>query len=445
MKLLGITLQANLGWTDNVAGLVTSLNQRVGLVRRLLKWIPRCHIQPIVDGLVISKLRYGLPVFGQVRLQDTDPTHGNMKKLQGVLNDLMRLVANKRISDLSWSSLVLGFSVDEILLYPGTNATALRLSLDFTEPAENHTLEVQFSKEGSTETLSTFEVLLNEEPVLKWTSATQALDLFHPFTESNVNFKMQTDNALIRILEPSIQFQGDYKVVLTNEDGGKETAERFIPAQYRCSSLTTSTSVSEVDCTIGIALGCKDKLYPKPWLVEAALVSDRDDTFRVDAEKPIQGPTNPDGTFSYILEQVYQLNDDSPRELRSIGNFSFGAVRNSSLSIESNSSFPGFDGKGCFSFEEFCQTQTGQLTCQQENGRKTLTPCRKDVIPSDETTDLSVSFTCPDECRMKLNSVLVDGNLLKYTCDVDTNLWHNQNRTTRKETPVCGKQRDQNW
>eukprot|EP00095_Tigriopus_kingsejongensis_P002475 maker-scaffold326_size205590-snap-gene-1.12 protein:Tk02475 transcript:maker-scaffold326_size205590-snap-gene-1.12-mRNA-1 annotation:"neuropeptide gpcr a38" len=54
---------------------------------------------PIVDGLVISKLRYGLPVFGQVRLQDTDPTHGNMKKLQGVLNDLMRLVANKRISD----------------------------------------------------------------------------------------------------------------------------------------------------------------------------------------------------------------------------------------------------------------------------------------------------------------------------------------------------------
>eukprot|EP00095_Tigriopus_kingsejongensis_P003089 maker-scaffold210_size256293-snap-gene-1.22 protein:Tk03089 transcript:maker-scaffold210_size256293-snap-gene-1.22-mRNA-1 annotation:"protein fam151a-like isoform x1" len=75
------------------------LNQRVGLVRRLLKWIPQCHIQPIVDGLVMSKLRYGLPVFGQVRLQDTDPTHGNMKKLQGVLNDLMRLVANKRISD----------------------------------------------------------------------------------------------------------------------------------------------------------------------------------------------------------------------------------------------------------------------------------------------------------------------------------------------------------
>eukprot|EP00095_Tigriopus_kingsejongensis_P000303 maker-scaffold785_size97262-snap-gene-0.15 protein:Tk00303 transcript:maker-scaffold785_size97262-snap-gene-0.15-mRNA-1 annotation:"unnamed protein product" len=99
MKLLGITLQANLGWTDNVAGLVTSLNQRVGLVRRLLKWIPRSQIQPIVDGLVISKLRYGLPDFGQVRLQDTDPTHGNMKKLQGVLNDLMRLVANKRISD----------------------------------------------------------------------------------------------------------------------------------------------------------------------------------------------------------------------------------------------------------------------------------------------------------------------------------------------------------
>eukprot|EP00095_Tigriopus_kingsejongensis_P008846 snap_masked-scaffold15_size728074-processed-gene-2.0 protein:Tk08846 transcript:snap_masked-scaffold15_size728074-processed-gene-2.0-mRNA-1 annotation:"protein isoform a" len=99
MKLLGITLQANLGWTANVAGLVTSLNQRFGLVRRLLKWIPRCQIQPIVDGLVISKLRYGLPVFGQVRLQDTDPTHGNMKKLQGVLNDLMRLVANKRISD----------------------------------------------------------------------------------------------------------------------------------------------------------------------------------------------------------------------------------------------------------------------------------------------------------------------------------------------------------
>eukprot|EP00095_Tigriopus_kingsejongensis_P005525 maker-scaffold282_size228295-snap-gene-1.19 protein:Tk05525 transcript:maker-scaffold282_size228295-snap-gene-1.19-mRNA-1 annotation:"fmrfamide receptor" len=116
MKLLGITLQANLGWTDNVAGLVTSLNQRVGLVRRLLKWIPRCQIQPIVDGLVISKLRYGLPVFGQVRLQDTDPTHGNMKKLQGVLNDLMHdgnpvAQSDLRIGDLEGAEASVGSGI----------------------------------------------------------------------------------------------------------------------------------------------------------------------------------------------------------------------------------------------------------------------------------------------------------------------------------------------
>eukprot|EP00095_Tigriopus_kingsejongensis_P001904 maker-scaffold287_size221780-snap-gene-1.30 protein:Tk01904 transcript:maker-scaffold287_size221780-snap-gene-1.30-mRNA-1 annotation:"carbohydrate sulfotransferase 11" len=90
---------SNLGWNRQFASLVADLNRRMGLVKRLLHWIPRSQMKPVIEGLIMSKLRYGLPIFGQIRLTDQDCQTGNMKQVQVFLNKLMRLLAHKCLID----------------------------------------------------------------------------------------------------------------------------------------------------------------------------------------------------------------------------------------------------------------------------------------------------------------------------------------------------------
>eukprot|EP00095_Tigriopus_kingsejongensis_P011290 maker-scaffold14_size734282-snap-gene-2.23 protein:Tk11290 transcript:maker-scaffold14_size734282-snap-gene-2.23-mRNA-1 annotation:"probable g-protein coupled receptor 125" len=91
--------KSNLGWNRQFASLVADLNRRMGLVKRLLHWIPRSQMKPVIEGLIMSKLRYGLPIFGQIRLTDQDCQTGNMKQVQVFLNKLMRLLAHKCLID----------------------------------------------------------------------------------------------------------------------------------------------------------------------------------------------------------------------------------------------------------------------------------------------------------------------------------------------------------
>eukprot|EP00095_Tigriopus_kingsejongensis_P009268 maker-scaffold361_size196684-snap-gene-0.20 protein:Tk09268 transcript:maker-scaffold361_size196684-snap-gene-0.20-mRNA-1 annotation:"hypothetical protein TcasGA2_TC011954" len=101
IKLLGVNFAANLSWNYHVTTLISQLNQRIGLLKRLLAWIPRSQILPIpiVDGLILSKIRYALPVFGQIQVKYHDEKNGLMAKVQSVLNKLMRVLANTMIVD----------------------------------------------------------------------------------------------------------------------------------------------------------------------------------------------------------------------------------------------------------------------------------------------------------------------------------------------------------
>eukprot|EP00095_Tigriopus_kingsejongensis_P010773 maker-scaffold1742_size29367-snap-gene-0.3 protein:Tk10773 transcript:maker-scaffold1742_size29367-snap-gene-0.3-mRNA-1 annotation:"tripsin " len=86
MKLLGVEFQSNLKWDFQVAGLLSVLNQRMGLLKRLLSWIPRAQISSIIHGIIISQVAYALPIFGQLRLTSDDPTNTHMQKIQVYIN-----------------------------------------------------------------------------------------------------------------------------------------------------------------------------------------------------------------------------------------------------------------------------------------------------------------------------------------------------------------------
>ena len=98
-KLLGLTIQNNLQWKSHINQLQSSLNQRVALLRRLKQWLPIGSLGQIAQGLILSKIRYGLSVFGQPRLEETDPLTNQCQPLQTIVNNVMRLISGKKLSD----------------------------------------------------------------------------------------------------------------------------------------------------------------------------------------------------------------------------------------------------------------------------------------------------------------------------------------------------------
>ena len=102
VKVLGVTLNRSLSWRDHLfgpGGVYSTIQQRLLLLRRLLNQMPRNSLLPIVDGLIMSKIRYALALFGRIRLSESDPLGQDEQKIQVALNDTMRLLCGVRRRD----------------------------------------------------------------------------------------------------------------------------------------------------------------------------------------------------------------------------------------------------------------------------------------------------------------------------------------------------------
>ncbi len=75
--LLGIKFQDNLQWAKQIhrkGGLIATLNSRLYIIRRMMSHMSKKSVLKLVDGMFMSKIRYGLQLYGKVRLEDEDPT-----------------------------------------------------------------------------------------------------------------------------------------------------------------------------------------------------------------------------------------------------------------------------------------------------------------------------------------------------------------------------------
>ena len=84
-KLLGVMIEDNQGWKEQFYGkngLISSLNKRLFAIGRVAQQIPHDKLIQLAHGLWISKLRYGLQLYSNVRTDDTEKLNGNMKSLQ---------------------------------------------------------------------------------------------------------------------------------------------------------------------------------------------------------------------------------------------------------------------------------------------------------------------------------------------------------------------------
>ena len=89
-------------WTSQITGpggMISSLNSRLFIIKRLSASISKDRIKRIVDSLYTSKVRYGLQLLGKVRVCDSDPVNGLLSKLQVTQNQMARFLNNSKISD----------------------------------------------------------------------------------------------------------------------------------------------------------------------------------------------------------------------------------------------------------------------------------------------------------------------------------------------------------
>ena len=97
-KSLGIHIQNDLKWSKQVAKVTSEVTYALSVLKRLRDVIGLKELRTIADGLVMSKLRYCLPIYGAefLRLRDTDPQSVLILRMQRAQNDMLRILTRKR-------------------------------------------------------------------------------------------------------------------------------------------------------------------------------------------------------------------------------------------------------------------------------------------------------------------------------------------------------------
>ena len=97
-KLLGLTINSDLNWSTHVDKLITTLKQRLGLLRRIKNKINSHKLKIVAEAIFSSKMRYGMSVFTipKFEFNNLEQTiDSNIAKLQIIQNDMIRLLIGK--------------------------------------------------------------------------------------------------------------------------------------------------------------------------------------------------------------------------------------------------------------------------------------------------------------------------------------------------------------
>ena len=95
--VLGITINNKLNWKDHLNYLKPQLRKTMMVLRRMKYRIPHAELRRIAISLFLSKIRYGLTVYGTAKLRQEDTLPDTTKDLQIVTNTMMRMIRPGRI------------------------------------------------------------------------------------------------------------------------------------------------------------------------------------------------------------------------------------------------------------------------------------------------------------------------------------------------------------
>ena len=92
----------NQKWKSQIqgpGGVISNLNSRLYLLRRLARSISNDRMKRISDSLYTSKIRYGVQLYGKVRIHDQDPLDTLLESLQVTQNKFARFLHGSSLMD----------------------------------------------------------------------------------------------------------------------------------------------------------------------------------------------------------------------------------------------------------------------------------------------------------------------------------------------------------
>ena len=101
-KLLRMTFDQDQQWKSQIygkSGLVSSLNSRMFIIKRLGNHIKCEALLKVIDRLFTSKIRYGLQLLERVRLSESDQVNQDLQAIQKIQNKLLRHLSHTRQKD----------------------------------------------------------------------------------------------------------------------------------------------------------------------------------------------------------------------------------------------------------------------------------------------------------------------------------------------------------
>ena len=111
-KLLGIMIDDAQDWSVHFKTVRTSLNQRLFVIRRIARQIPRDKLINVLHSLCVSKLRYGLQLCTTTRITPEEKRSANGKNLQLTQNRMLRAINGSKIRDkISTESMLTKFNL----------------------------------------------------------------------------------------------------------------------------------------------------------------------------------------------------------------------------------------------------------------------------------------------------------------------------------------------
>ena len=99
VKILGLSVQNDLKWKAHIESMIRNLQYRVGILKRLRPILTQKQLETIAQGLIVSKLRYGLSVYSSLRFTESDGSSKESQKIQVLLNDVMRTLKGAKRKD----------------------------------------------------------------------------------------------------------------------------------------------------------------------------------------------------------------------------------------------------------------------------------------------------------------------------------------------------------
>jgi hypothetical protein len=100
-KLLGVVMDNDQKWKSHFCGkggLLSALNQRLFIVKRISNHISKNKLRKVVESLRTSKLRYGLQLCTEVRLTEEHPKSQYIRMVQRLQNKMLGILDGTLVS-----------------------------------------------------------------------------------------------------------------------------------------------------------------------------------------------------------------------------------------------------------------------------------------------------------------------------------------------------------